>query len=100
MTGAEHAPAMAVIEQHSNWGYWDRLDGKIIENGERLLVAWPDGPPTVVAVKVVRRGLFVDDHGHDRWCPDVRAYAAESIRGVEVLVPLVGLRAVRIGGGA
>lgn len=96
MSGSDTGKPMAVIEQYSNWGNWDRLDGKIIEDGESLLVGWPDGTTSVVVVKVVEGSFAVNDHGHDSSCDDVRAYAVESIRGVEVLVPLVWLRAQRV----
>ncbi len=43
---------MNKIEHYSNWCEIDRLDGKDIEDGEKLRIKWPDGTITKETVRV------------------------------------------------
>lgn len=87
---------MSKIIRYSNWGYWEQLDGKTLQNGERLRVMWPDGVQEELTVIVVDHGVPIDHHGHSYTGKDVRAYAILYHHGVEIRVPLLGLEAERV----
>lgn len=83
------------VMRKSDWGYWDELDGRALEEGERLVVEWPDGS-TTTEVCHVRKGVFnYNDHGHPGTGPDNVAFVNATVRGKVVEVPLTGMPAKR-----
>jgi hypothetical protein len=84
------------IEQGSNWGYWDQLDGKEMVEGEMLKVTWPDGTVEVLRVRVERGTLIYEDHGHEGRGKDNKAFTTVNHHGVEARVYLRGLEAERV----
>lgn len=72
---------MKPVEQVSNWGFWDVLDGKRLEEGERLRVRWPDGSETVETCRVQKAKFRYEDHGHPGEGPDDHAFVALSAHG-------------------
>jgi hypothetical protein len=87
---------MNKIERHSNWSYFDRLDGVVLKNGERLSVRFPDGFFSEIVVRVVERSIPISDHGHTYDGTESFAFVELDHHGVVALVPLVGLEARRI----
>lgn len=84
------------VTQHSNWGYWDDLDGKALQNGETVEVQYPDG--------TIERGIvFTEDHpsqGSDMGAPytyhNVSAFLCFTLHGAEVRLGLRGMMARRV----
>lgn len=81
------------IEQFSNWCWIDQLDGHDLDDGDELIVKWPDGFLEQVKIHVIRKSVDTQDHGVLTSVTDSRAYYRTTVRDVPVLVPLVGLEA-------
>ena len=83
------------IERYLNWCSIDRLDGLDLNDGELLIVAWPDGQLQQVQICVARRTF---SHGNpcDGEGIESHAFAVAYHRGVQVKVPLLGLEAQRV----
>jgi hypothetical protein len=61
-----------------------------------MMITFPDGTELLLGPVVVVERESVSDHGHASYVDDVRSYWKTEVRGVAVLVPLVGLEARRI----
>jgi hypothetical protein len=59
---------------HSDWGYWDHLDGRELREGERVRVQWPDDTITEETIRIEARDREEMDHGHAVTIPDRWAY--------------------------
>lgn len=76
-------------------GSWDSLDGRRIENGERLRIFWPDGTVWIDAVKVARYSKTFNDEPTPYHVVD-QAFVDTTFRGVPISIPLAGLHAERV----
>jgi len=86
---------MNAIERYSDWGYWDRLDGINLKDDEELIIEWPDGQLEQTRISVVDATIQVSDHGKSYDSHSTRCFVKRFFRGVQVEVPLVGLKAQR-----
>lgn len=79
---------MQKVIKESNWGYWDALNKIPLEDGEKLIVQWPDKEKTE-EVCHVRKGTYtyVDMGSHGTGPNDV-AYIIVSAHNLNVEVPL------------
>jgi hypothetical protein len=82
---------MSKVTCKDDWGGWDELDGQRLRSGDRLGVTWPDGTTEDVDVKVVNNDVALSRET----VTYSRAHAIRDYHGVVVLVPIVGLEAVR-----
>lgn len=73
---------------YSNWCYVDQLDGKTLENGEKLRVRWPDGKETQETVFTMDKSYDTMDHASPYRVPVIEAYVTSSIHGASCLVRL------------
>lgn len=96
LKGELNTMSMKNIIRYSNWGDWDQLDGKTLEDGEKLRVEFPDGTIKDIEVTMVKSTYDVSDMGTPYTCKSELAYIRSSIFGVSVFVPLIGLKAQRI----
>ncbi len=75
----------------------DTLDGHELEDGERLRVEMPDGSEREQEIVVKESSEhYSEQGGHGGDAPISKAYFVDLVNGVEVLVPLAGLRAARV----
>jgi hypothetical protein len=81
---------MNKVEVYSNWCYLDQLDGKTLENGEKIRVQWPNGEETQESVVVKKHSYMISDMGSpwEVWVSE--AYVHGSIHGAQSLVRLTG----------
>lgn len=79
---------MSQVTQYGNWCYIDRLDGEDLQDGERVIVTWPDGVEEEHRVIVTQIHRTAGDMGHETVIPIRRAYVAVRIHGAEALVNL------------
>lgn len=86
---------MGVITEHSNWGWWDVLDGVELKDQESLFIHFPNGAivATRITVECTREATM--DMGREYVAGRFKAYMKTKVFGVEVKVPLVGLKAER-----
>lgn len=92
---------MPAITVYSNWCYFDRLEDRDLEHGERVAVQWPDGSTTEHDVEIVRSHTPIMDHGHNYDAPIKEAFVSLDHRGTSVRVRLAeidGIDVRRIGG--
>jgi len=76
------------VEVYSNWGYWDRLDGENLVDGEKVIVRWPDGREGPKTVSVERTVELGNDMSHVIEVPSERAYITASVHGATVRLRL------------
>jgi hypothetical protein len=81
------------IRTYSNWCYIDRLDGVDLENGEKLVIQFPDGSEEEHTIKVKKFESSASDHGHTVSIPHSEAYIVLEYRGHKVEVRAAGLMA-------
>lgn len=79
---------MSPVEQVSNWGYCDTLDGRRLVQGERLRVRWPDGSETVETCHIHAGRFAHEDHGRPAQGPNDIAFVTGSMRGLDVVICL------------
>ena len=72
---------MNKVDVESNWGYWDRLDGVLLKDGDTCAVRWPDGSETVEVVRIDHGTFEYEDMGHRGRGADDKAYLEISHRG-------------------
>ncbi len=85
---------MKRIDHPGDWGsHWAELDGKRINDGDLLIVKWPDGFLEQISVTVEKVYGTVSDHGHEYGTTSGIAKYVTQHRGVKVAVPLDGLEA-------
>lgn len=84
------------IERYSEWCSIDRLDGKDLVHGEKLILRWPDGKLQQTEIVVEKNGYEISDHGAPYTAIRSHAFIAITFRGISVNVPLVGLEAQRV----
>lgn len=87
---------MARITRYSNWGGWDQLDGRTLQDGERLRLTWPNGFQETATIAVVDIGMNISDHGHSYRGQNVRAYVDFNHHGATARVPIAGFEAERV----
>lgn len=88
---------MNTIDHIGDWGSSTAvLDGKKLEDGEIVIVKWPDGFLEQIAVTVTKEYGSVSDHGHAYDTISHIAWYITKHRGVRVAVPLDGLEAQRV----
>lgn len=87
---------MKQIVEYSNWGWIDRLDGQDLEDGEQILIHWPDDTILRETVVLVRTEETIMEMGRPYSTTRSKAYVKRTIHGVAVKVPIVGLMAERI----
>ena len=87
---------MSTVEIYSNWCYIDRLDGKALEDKERIRLQWPDGTTGIYEIAVKKGSGITADHGHDYEYPISEAFAVVSVHGAQAYVRLVGMMAERV----
>jgi len=73
----------------SDWCYYDQLDGKTLQNGEKLKIKWPDSSITEETVLTKCRNLLFNDHGGRTEIPIIEAYITIHFRGVKAEIRLV-----------
>jgi hypothetical protein len=73
----------------SNWCYLDSLDGRVLADGERLLVTWPDGSTSTEKITVLQNSETVNDMGHDCQIQVTEAYVQAVVRGAKMKVRLL-----------
>jgi hypothetical protein len=83
------------IEQNRNWCEIDILDGITLIDGEWLYIKFPDNSIFEGSIIVKKTSETVNDMGQPYNMPISRAYIKEWVRGVDVLVPLIGMEAKR-----
>ena len=54
---------MKKVVVYSNWCYVDQLDGRTLNQGERLKVRWSDGHESIEAVVIMDKSHQAMDHG-------------------------------------
>jgi hypothetical protein len=87
---------MNPITRYSNWCYYDQLNGKDLENGERLAIEFPDGVVRDVYITVKCYGEEITEHGGCRsTIPHREAFAETEVWGVKVQIPIYGFKAKR-----
>jgi hypothetical protein len=87
---------MSKVEEYSNWGYWDSLDGIIIKDGEHLIVTYPDGGEQQVTAIVLDEGCQIHDMGHEYRGANCKAFAEFEWHGAMVKLHLRGMEARRV----
>lgn len=85
----------SVIERSPGCCSIDTLDGVEIRDGETLLVRWPDGQMQTVLACVSSRCDHDRDYSDTHSCRWSHAHVIAYHRGVQVMVPLLGLEAQR-----
>lgn len=89
------------VENYSNWGYWDKLHGVIIKEGDVADVKFPDGTLMQnVLVHTAKTESSSIDMGSPCSIPTYRSYIHAKIGGARVRVYLLnsGIKARRICG--
>lgn len=88
---------MNKIDHIGDWGSTNAvLDGKRLEDGEIIIVKWPDGFLEQIAVTIETVYGSVSDHGHECSTISYIAWYITQHRGVRVAVPLDDLEAQRV----
>lgn len=76
------------IVQYSDWGYFDQLDGKTLQEGEKLFVRWPDGSETQHICHIKSTSIYIMEHGSHCDIPTVQAIVRINHNGVQAEIPL------------
>lgn len=79
---------MNPVENYSQWGYWDRLDGTNLTDGEPVTVRWPTGEETPERIDLDKKTFIYGDMGHDCTGQDHQAYVTVLVRGVQARIRL------------
>jgi hypothetical protein len=80
---------MDQVKRISNWGYWDELDGKELEEGEALTVIFPRARvPMRMVVKIIEQRNNTSDMGSSTTISARTAYGEFELWGVCVLLQL------------
>ena len=79
---------MRSVEVISNWSYLDGLDGKPLEAGEAIRVAWPDGSTTEETVRIDRMVSRASDMGAPYELVTTHAIVVVSVRGASARLRL------------
>ena len=87
---------MSQITVRSNWGYFDHLEGRDLEEHDSIIVRWPDETEEPLQVKIERiheRGALMNGDGD---ILTTRAYTVKPVHGLPTKVYLAGLPARRL----
>lgn len=91
---------MNKIIRDGDWREVDMLDGTPLEDGEFLILQWPDGTMTAEPIIVHKGSYNVLDQGGPSSgtpIPTSIAYVARTFSGIRTEVPIVNLEAARNG---
>jgi hypothetical protein len=81
---------MQEITIYGNWCDYDQLDGRNVEDGERMLLRWPDGVTEEHVVRVEKRMGQTGDMGHMCDLPIRKAYIEHTVHDVTIKIMLYG----------
>jgi len=93
--GTANADGFSEVTQCSNWGYWDALDGRMLEDGDVVIVRYPDGTERIGPVTIDERFFMMMDNGREFRTENCVASMEFEFHGAKANLPLRGMLAKR-----
>lgn len=84
------------VETDGNWCEIDKLNGKQLKDGEKLIIQFADGTEETHSITVLEDSRQVSDMGNPWTIPISRAFIKIKYHGTEKPIRIVGLKARRV----